>query len=79
MFNIGTFFGRKKENKAMKYLVRIYHTNKDKQNENVNTLERALQLIGKQENEVYLRVNWLNFTDLFFIGTNDYIRINNNK
>lgn len=63
----------------MKYLVRIYHTNKDKQNENINTLERALQLIGKQENEVYLRVNWLHYTDLFFIGTSNYIRINNNK
>jgi hypothetical protein len=63
----------------MKYLVRIYHTNKDKQNENVSTLERALQLIGKTESDIYNRVNWLHYTDLFFRDTNDYIRINNNK
>jgi len=61
----------------MKYLVRIYHTNKDKQNETVDTLERALTIIGKQKNEVYLRVNWLNYTDLFFRDTSNYIRVNN--
>ena len=63
----------------MKYLVRVNHTNKDKQNENVNTLERALQLIGKTESDIYNRVNWLNFTDLFFRDTSNYIRIDNNK
>lgn len=62
----------------MKYLVRKYHTNKDKQNESTNNWERALQYIGKKESDVYLKVDWLNFTDLFFISTNDYIRINNN-
>ena len=38
----------------MKYLVRIYHTNKDKQNETVNTLERVLQLTGKTESDIYI-------------------------
>jgi hypothetical protein len=31
------------------YLVRIYHTNKDKQNESVASFETALSLIGKKE------------------------------
>lgn len=59
------------------YLVRKYHANKDKQNETVSTLECALKIIGKTEADIYTRVNWLHFTDLFFIGTNDYIRVNN--
>lgn len=62
----------------MKYLVRIYHTNKDKQNESTNDWERALKLIGKSESDIYTRINWLNFTDLYFIGTSNYIRVNNN-
>ena len=59
------------------YLVRIYHTNKDKQNESVATFETALSLIGKKETEIKLKVNWLNFTDCFFHGTSNYIRIIN--
>ena len=62
----------------MKYLIRIYHTNKDKQNEQTNDFETALKYVNKTEKEVYLKVNWLHYTDLFFIGTNDYIRVNNN-
>jgi len=62
----------------MKYLVRIYHTNKDKQNESTNSFETALQFLGKKETEIHLKVNWLHYTDLFFIGTSNYIRVNNN-
>lgn len=63
----------------MKYLIRKYHTNKDKQNESTNSFDIALQYIGKTESDIYLKVDWLHFTDLFFIGTNDYIRVNNNS
>lgn len=62
----------------MKYLVRIYHANKDKQNESTNDFKIALRHVNKTENEIYLRVNWLHYTDLYFIGTNNYIRVNNN-
>ena len=61
----------------MKYLVRIYHTNKDKQNESTNDWERALKYIGKSESDIYHKVNWLHYTDVFFQNTNDYIRVNN--
>ena len=61
----------------MNYLVRKYHINKDKQNEVFSTLEEALLFISKSENDIYLKVNWLHLTDLFFIGTKDYIRVNN--
>ena len=50
----------------MKYLVRIYHTNKDKQNEWVDTLEKALSYIKKSENDVEFIVECSNQTDLFF-------------
>lgn len=61
----------------MKYLVRLYHNNKDKQNESTSTLKQALTIIGKRESDIYQRVNWLNYTDLFFRDTNNYIRIDN--
>jgi hypothetical protein len=61
----------------MKYLVRIYHTSKDKQNESVSTLEQALLLLGKSESDIYQRVDWLHYTDLFFRDTTNYIRVNN--
>lgn len=61
----------------MKYLVRLYHVNKDKQNESVPTLEQALQLLGKSESDIYQRVDWLHYTDLFFRDTTNYIRVNN--
>ena len=62
----------------MKYLIRIYHTNKDKQNESTNDFETALRHVNKIEKEIYLRVDWLHYTDLFFRDTNNYIRVNNN-
>ena len=69
---------KEKTKNKMKYLVRIYHTNKDKQNEQTNSFGDALKYIGKKESEIYQRVNWLHYTDLFFIGTSNYIRVNNN-
>lgn len=61
----------------MKYLVRIYHTNKDKQNESTNDWERALKCIGKSESDIYHKVDWLYLTDIYFKDTKDYIRVNN--
>ena len=61
----------------MKYLVRIYHNQKDKQNESTNDWECALKYIGKSESDICQKVDWLYFTDIFFRGTNNYIRVNN--
>lgn len=61
----------------MKYTVRIYHINKDKQNELTNDWMQALQYIGKSEIDIYQKVNWLHYTDIFFRDTNNYIRVNN--
>lgn len=61
----------------MKYLARIYHTNKDKQNEQTNDFKIALSHLNKVETDIYLKVDWLHYTDLFFKDTNNYIRVNN--
>jgi hypothetical protein len=61
----------------MKYLARIYNTNRDKQNESTNSFERALKYIGKSESDIYHKVDWLHYTDIFFRDTSNYIRINN--
>ena len=61
----------------MRYLVRLYHTSKDKQNESTNDFKLALAWIGKSESDIYHKVNWLHFTDVFFRFLNDYIRVNN--
>ena len=65
---------RKKKLKTVKnmYLVRKKHTNKDKENNWVETFEQALILIG--QTKVKQSVSWLNYIDHFFEGTDDYIR-----
>ena len=65
---------RKKKLKTVKniYLVRKKHTNKDKENNLVETFEQALILIG--QTKVKQSVSWLNYIDHFFEGTDDYIR-----
>lgn len=61
----------------MEILVRRYLKNSDKVNDKVKTIEQALNILGKEHKDVYLKVDWLNCVDLFFVGTNDYIRIIN--
>lgn len=61
----------------MQILVRKYVKNSDKSNKKVGTLEEALKILGRDLNTVYLKVDWLNYVDLFFTGTNDYLRIIN--
>lgn len=57
-----------------KYLVRIYHPQRDKDNTVVDSWEDALKKINKEEKDIYTKVDWLNCTDHFFIGTDNYIR-----
>lgn len=61
----------------MQILVRQYVKNGDKSNKTVNSIDLALKILGKEFKDVYLHVEWLNHVDLFFIGTNDYLRITN--
>ncbi len=58
----------------MKYLVRKYIKNQDKDNEVVETWEEALKLLGKSEKDIYLTVPLFGGEDFFFIGTQNYIR-----
>lgn len=61
----------------MKILVRRYVSNADKVNDTVDTIEQALKILDKTHNDVYLKLDWLNCVDLFFVGTKNYIRIVN--
>lgn len=62
----------------MKVLVRVYVTNGDKSNKMVDTIEEGFKALNKSETDVRTKVNWLNFTDIFFRDTNNYLRVNNN-
>jgi len=62
----------------MKVLVRVYVTNGDKSNKMVDTIEEGFKALNKSESDIRTKVNWLNFTDIFFRDTNDYLRVNNN-
>ena len=66
----------KKKLKTVKimYLVRKKHTNKDKENNWVETFEQALTLIGQTKENIKQSVAWLNYIDYFFEGTDNYIR-----
>lgn len=61
----------------MTILVRKYVKNGDKSNKTVDSIDKALKILGKELKDNYLHVEWLNCVDLFFIGTNDYLRIIN--
>ena len=61
----------------MQILVRQYVPQRDKTNTKVNTIEEALKLLDKSLSEVYFKHDWLNHVDLYFTGTNDYLRIIN--
>ena len=57
----------KKKLKTVKnmYLVRKKHTNKDKENNWIETFNEALTLIG--QTKVKQSVSWLNYIDYFFL------------
>ena len=57
----------KKKLKTVKnmYLVRKKHTNKDKENNWIETFNEALALIG--QTKVKQSVSWLNYIDYFFL------------
>lgn len=61
----------------MTILVRKYVKNGDKSNKTTDSIDEALLILGKSLEEVYLKVEWLNQVDLFFVGTDDYLRITN--
>ena len=56
------------------YLLRKKHTNKDKENNQAETFEQALTLIGQTKENIKQSISWLNYIDYFFEGTDDYIR-----
>ena len=56
----------------------MYIPQRDKANIERDTFEDGLKLLGKTELDIKQRVEWLNCEDVYFHGTNDYIRIINN-
>lgn len=58
-------------------LVRQYIPHRDKDNTWVETLEEALKILNKKEEDIIQKVDWLNYTDVYFKDTKDYIRIKN--
>lgn len=61
----------------MQILTRKYKSNTDKSNKKVDTIEEALKILGKEHKDVESKTDWLNYVDLHFKGTKDYIRIIN--
>lgn len=61
----------------MRILIRQYVKNGDKSNKTVDSIDEALRLLGKSFKDIYLKVDWRNQVDLFFVGTDDYLRITN--
>ena len=59
------------------YRVIIYTPAKDRHHIEVDSLQTALKIIGKRK--VRQRVKWGGITDIFFEGTLNYIRVNNNE
>lgn len=59
----------------MKYLCRIYIPQMDKANIEVSTYEKALSVLGVTEADERHRVMGLNCEDVYFNGTDNYIRI----
>lgn len=58
-------------------MIRIYHKNNDIETEWFDDLQTSLLKIRKEEKDIYNRTNWLNFTDLSFLDTHDFIRVKN--
>lgn len=72
--NKSNFAQKEIKNSKNMYLVRKKHTNKDKENNWVETFEQALTLIGQTKENIKQSVAWLNYIDYFFEGTDNYIR-----
>lgn len=61
----------------MEILTRKYTKNGDKSNKKVDTIEQALKIVGRTVAQTKDIVPWLNYVDIFFDGTDNYIRIIN--
>jgi len=57
-----------------KFLVRIYHSNKDKQNIWFDSLQESLESLGVTESDIVSSNEWLGFVDYSIRGTKNYIR-----
>lgn len=63
----------------MKILARKYVTNGDKWNSWFTSLSEALEFLQETEENISVKVDWLHYIDIFFKGTNNYLRVNNEK
>jgi len=61
----------------MEILTRKYIKNGDKSNKKVDNIEDALRIIGRTVAQTKQIVCWLNLVDIYFEGTDNYIRIKN--
>lgn len=61
----------------MKVLARKYSVNQDEVNRWFDTLEEALSYLGQSKESIVTKVDWLNYTDIFFKNTNNYLRVKN--
>lgn len=61
----------------MEILVRKYVKNGDKSNKKVDNIDDALKALGKDFKDIYTEVFWGVYVDLFFIGTDNYLRVIN--
>ena len=57
-----------------KFLVRLYNSNKDKENVWVDTLEEALRVLKVKESDIISSSEWLGFVDYSIRNTKNYIR-----
>lgn len=57
-----------------KFLVRIYHSNKDKQNIWFDSLQESLEALGATDSDIVSSNEWLGFVDYSIRGKKDYIR-----
>ncbi len=61
----------------MEILVRKYIKNGDKSNKKVDDIDTALRIVGRTIAQTKCIVPWLNYVDIFFEGTDNYIRVIN--
>lgn len=61
----------------MEILTRKYIKNGDKSNKKVDDIDTALRIIGRTVAQTKQIIYWLNHVDIYFEGTDNYIRIIN--
>mgnify|MGYP001614666227 CR=1 FL=1 len=61
----------------MTILVRLYVEQRDKTNITVDSIDKALKILGKEWKDIYTEVFADNIVYLFFIGTKNYLVIDN--